>query len=603
MKINPYIYSYGLNFEGKKKTEKKQEQESKTITPDINSAEVVSVNQGYNVIRKLGKHATKIESAKFITSNENDTPISMNSDGSYTVNDETNTKVYFGKPAFELLENSEFNVDAQVIFPKDCSGVMYKDGKEIPLPEGSAIQITAGTKDVHIKIDDKCTGEKKQRSPFIITSERDFSWYGRHSKDAKQEFLVKKYNEMVECTANIYNAKFTPNLMLPRQFKDDKYLEEKLGIIKWKAGLALVDKIYENRDKIPNDNDKKEICFIKNITDKLVKTGLAEKHDDGCLSMKKLYAPDYQRKVLLDNKFSNEEIDRLLPILNQARQIKIDSMFARRNNAESYNPETINKMKQAGIFYDNKKNTQYVYWKEIYGTEKEVTDALIHAKDKQGNGIEFTEEEIEDILEAWKSENTSGYDLSGLKYIDKDLAIYNLNDKVNNWTQEETNWATNSTAISSTEKKSPSVGVSLVRFEPKKTIASMSELRMGEALHKHPNEENLKQYEVYFVTQGCAVLDVTKNGKRSEVVLNAGDMGIIQPSVEHCVNVVKGRYEHICAQVPSAFQYGFSMKKVMKDDEDKMSKFERGKSALEKEMAKAKSSGQKPSKVKKKSKK
>lgn len=36
----------------------------------------------------------------------------------------------------------------------------------------------------------------------------------------------------------------------------------------------------------------------------------------------------------------------------------------------------------------------------------------------------------------------------------------------------------------------------------------------------------------------------------------------------HSVNSVAGEYEHICAQVPSAFQYGFSFKQIVDPPKD-----------------------------------
>ena len=38
-------------------------------------------------------------------------------------------------------------------------------------------------------------------------------------------------------------------------------------------------------------------------------------------------------------------------------------------------------------------------------------------------------------------------------------------------------------------------------------------------------------------------------------------MAIIPPDTPHCVTSVKGNYEHLVAQVPSAFQYGFRCKR------------------------------------------
>ena len=570
MKVDLNNLLYNTAFTGvKKEPREKKTEPKKNLTPDINSAEIVKTNKSY---WDVGLPLHNIKSARFITDTENDIPIARNADGSFTVNKETDTRVYYGKPALELLKQKDFDRDTQVIFPQGSSGVLIKNGKEIKLPMDSAVQITAGTKDAQIKHD------KGTKYPFVISSKKDFDWYERFEKNAKSDSIKHKFLELMYFASNVYNAEFTPNLMLPRNLKDEKNLEM-IGINKKTARNTLVDQLYSKRHMLSKE-DREEVTLIKGITDKLISTGMGERLHDNYLRVKVRYAPWYQEQELEKAGFTREEIDKVLPVLTRARQAKIDSKLARRNRAEGYGEEIVKKMKQAGIIYNNKKGTEYIYWRNILGNEDQVKSALYNAKDKDGKRVHFSPEEVDRVVYNWHVENISGYDMSGMKYIDEDLAVYNLADKINNWTQEETNWATNSTAISTTKKDVPSVGVSLVRCEIP-GIRSMNALRMGEALHKHPNEEKLKQYEVYFVTHGQEVLDVRKDGQIHEVVLNAGDLAVVMPSVEHCVNVVRGTYEHICAQVPSAFHHGFGLKQPVPDNEDKAHKFERGKKALE----------------------
>ena len=43
---------------------------------------------------------------------------------------------------------------------------------------------------------------------------------------------------------------------------------------------------------------------------------------------------------------------------------------------------------------------------------------------------------------------------------------------------------------------------------------------------------------------------------------------MVGPGVAHCVNSIMGEYEHIVAQLPSAFQYGFGFKSTVEPPSD-----------------------------------
>ena len=152
--------------------------------------------------------------------------------------------------------------------------------------------------------------------------------------------------------------------------------------------------------------------------------------------------------------------------------------------------------------------------------------------------------------------------ISGLKSINNDIAVYNLNDKINNWTQEATNWLSNSTELASTKGDAPFLGVSFVQCD--EGLHSIHEIRQGESLHSHPALEMKKQSEIYMITSGAAALTVVKNDKPQICILKEGDLAIIGPGVKHCINSVMGEYEQVVTQVPSSFQYGFGFKQQEK---------------------------------------
>ncbi len=561
----PKLHAYRKNYT----PVLEQDENRNLIVPETNNYKAYfAPNLSFNF------HAKEIKNAFFITDTKDNEPITKNEDGSYTLNDETETKVYFGKPALDLINSSKFENDTQIIFPKKCSGKLIRNGKEIPVLPDSAVQISSGAgDDITVLLD------KNSHSPIVYTSKKNYPWYEKYEKNSDNENIHNKFLEMIYFASSAYNAKFTPNLLISGRLKNEKYLNS-LSISKNDARNRLVEILYEKRDLL-TDEERKEVELAKGISDKLKETGLAEEDEDNYLMLKRKFNPTFQEEQLAEKGFKREEIEKLMPVLNGARQIRLDSTYARKNHMREFGKDLTQKMKQAGIFVDNKKKTEFVYWKTFFGNENQLKEALYNAKDKNGEKITFSENEINRIVEGWKKENLTGYDMTGLKYLDNKVAVYNLDDKINVWNQEETNWATNSTAISSTDRKTQSFGVSLVRYDAPLKIISMNKLRMGEALHRHPNKENMKQNEVYFVTSGKAVLDVRKEGKIKEVVLNAGDLAVIKPNVEHCVNVVQGSYEHVCAQIPSAFHYGFGMKELVEDNEDSKSKIERGKNVIE----------------------
>ena len=84
----------------------------------------------------------------------------------------------------------------------------------------------------------------------------------------------------------------------------------------------------------------------------------------------------------------------------------------------------------------------------------------------------------------------------------------------------------------------------------------------------HPNLEEKRQTEIYMVTSGAAALNIVRNGKSQVKILKEGDLAVVGPGVAHCINSIIGEYEHIVAQVPSAFQYGFGFKAIVTPPDD-----------------------------------
>jgi mannose-6-phosphate isomerase-like protein (cupin superfamily) len=469
---------------------------------------------------------------------------------SYVIEFDSQTEMIYGIDAIKYLDKKDkFDYDTQIIFPKKTEGVLSLNGKDVELTENSAALITEGT-DAKVKV--------KKGYPLVVISKKDFDWYERYGQEAKDINIKNKFLELIYYNSHLYNGDFTPNVFLPSKLRDDKFLKT-LSIDKWEARNNLINEINDKKDLL-NETDKKSVEIAKTLFDKLIDNELVEQQDDGYLRFKAMYVEPYRSNYLKEHGLSEDEIKLLTPIYNQAYQVHKDSRFSIKNSAKDYPPELIEKNKKMGILLNNKKDAdEFIYWKKCYHNEQSLRNSLTE--------LGYTPDEINKMVECWLKSNKTGYDISGLKFINDNVAVYNLNDKLNNWTQEGTNWVTNSTALSSTKGQTPFIGVSMVQTDKKRAMP-MKEIRSEEILHAHPNLEEKRQTEIYIVTSGAAALNVIKDGKSKIELLRQGEMAVVGPGVEHCVNSVLGEYEHIAIQVPSAFQYGFNFKVPVTPPED-----------------------------------
>ena len=543
---NPIHYSNSGVLQLKPKTSYSCCVENKKSIKDI-SADYVKAN--YCPVSFSG-NAPRITNAYVITGEEDLPLMATKKNESYVIDFDSQTEIMYGIHAIDFLkENQEFDYDAQVIFPKHSSGVMEIEGKKVPLDENSAVMINAGTK---AKID------VKKGYPMLIISKRDYDWYERYGKEAKDQNIQNKFLELMYYNSHLYNGEFTPSSFLSEGLRCDTFLKS-IGIDKNQSKNRLVYDLYDRRDSLPEDK-KEEVEFVKGLLDKLYATNMISTKEDSYVRFNTLYDPKYMIGLLEKAGFTQEEIDAVMPVFKQSRQVRLDSKFSAKNKAANYRPELISKMKEKGIIHDNKKDADdFIYWKHCFGNEQTLRSKLSECG--------FTQDEQNEIVRNWKDFNNTGFDISGLKFINESVAVYNLNDKLNNWTHEKTNWVTNSTAVSSTEGTTPFIGVSMVQFDDKRPI-SMSDIRKEEVLHSHPNLAEKRQTEIYLVTSGAAALNVVRNGKSQVKILKEGELAVVSPSVSHCVNSILGEYEHIVAQVPSAFQYGFGFKQTVNPPED-----------------------------------
>ena len=519
-------------------TYKKSDNVNKNIKKSL-SLEVSKNNRA--PIFFLGR-SSKVTKAEILSSSGQISTLRELSDKSYLLDDETSTSLIYGVSAISFLEqNDEFEFDTQIVFPKGAEGfVEYKD-KKIKISENSAVCLNKGAKA-------KITISKGY--PLIISTKNEFNWYQKYSKDSSYDNIQNKYSDAVYNNSHHYNGEFSSDILLPSRLRNESFLN-KISINKWAHRNNLINALYSARELLSAE-DKKAIEFLKALVDKLFRENVIEQKEDGFLKFSFSYNDEFFKKKMQDLGFSYEEIKMLFPVYHQSRQVKMDSKRVRKNPIGDFDYSLIEKMRQRGILFDNKKfSNEHIYWRELYPNREILKRKLFDSG--------FCEEEVNSIVDMWEKENLSGFDVTVLKFISDKISVYNLDDKINCWNSEKTNWVTNSIMLASEDFETLSVGVSIVQTN-KKGPQKMSEVHSTEALHKHINEENKKQKEVYLVTNGEAVLELIQDGKPTYKTLKEGELFIVEAGAFHCVKEILGEYEHVCIQVPSAFQYGFEFK-------------------------------------------
>ncbi|MBR1943456.1 cupin domain-containing protein [bacterium] len=446
-------------------------------------------------------NAPQIKKASIITSTAQDIELQKTENNGYIVEPETQTELIYGKDATAFLnKTNKFDYDTQITFPIKAEGSLIIDGKEVNIKENSTVLLNKGT-EAKVNV--------KKGYPQILMSKSDYAWYSKHSNsDSQSESLKNKFKELIYHNSHTYNGEFKPSILSDNQDKNN----------------YIVNKLKEN--------------------------GFVSDTRNGYCKFKNYPVWDYQKEQLAKKGFNEDELNTIEPAYKQIRQTKMDTKLTLKGRADSMAPETVQKLKDNGILYNNKTHTDEIFWRTNFEGETHLREAL--------NSKGIYDEEQNSVVNAWNSDNKIGYDITGLKFINDNAAVYCLDDKVNNWSMEKSCWLTNSTELGS-KKGAPSVGTSIVQAD-RKEPTPMSKLRKGEHLHTHPGFHDKCQTELYMITSGSAALTVVRDGVPQIKVLREGELAVIPPNTPHCVNSVMGEYEQVVSQIPSAFQYGLAFK-------------------------------------------
>lgn len=478
-------------------------QRKQAITQKVAShfATVPNLAYGQHLINFTG-NAPVITKATVLSPDGGETELKPTKNGGFIVENRTNTELIYGNNAKKYLENkTTFNKDTHVIFPKKATGKITLDGKTTKIDENTAIVINKGT---NAKI------EVSKGYPMVMTSGSSFDWYSKYSSRSNDELVKSKYAELRAINAHLYN-----------------------GEIK--------------RDKLEDE-----------VVSKLIEKDFVSEREDNYIKFKHYFVPEFMANELKKNGFSEDEINSLMPIYKGIRDAKMESKISKKGLRHDMSNEVIQKLKDAKILHkSNIKNDEIVYWTRNYKNSNDLKSRL--------NGIDFSEDELNTVVSAWRKDNKTGYDLTGLKFLSDNVSMYSFEQKLNNWSLEPSCWITNSTAMSTKDGKTMNMGTSIVQSDIE-TPVDMRKLHSSERLHKHPAKDDRAQSEIYLVTSGCAALNILKDGKPTVKLIKQGEVVVINPGVVHCVNSVIGEYEQLVSQIPSAFQYGFGFKEEVDEN-------------------------------------
>lgn len=221
----------------------------------------------------------------------------------------------------------------------------------------------------------------------------------------------------------------------------------------------------------------------------------------------------------------------------------------------------LEKLMEHGVVFE--KDNKHVQWYEFSNGEDlktKLTQMGFCFKDKE-TIFQIWQEMAKRTPRDQHGCGISGYDYTGLAWDKGTIVAYLLKNKLNLWSWRPTEWIVNSTEYAGRNEPF-CVGISNVisKENYKEPVAFKEEIRPAETLHRHPVMGEKKQTEIYIAMGGRAALLTINNGKPHLNIMREGDMAVINPGLVHCIFAVQGEYEHICVQVPSAFQYGLMFK-------------------------------------------
>lgn len=472
-------------------------QRKQAETPKIAShfATLPNLAYGKHLINFTG-NAPSITKATVLSPDGHETELKPTKNGGFIIEERTNTELIYGNNAKKYLENTNtFDRDTHVVFPKKATGKVTIDGKTTEIKENTAFVINKGS---------NAKFEVTKGYPMLMASDKNFDWYSNYSNQSDDQMIKNKYAELMWINARLYNGEI-------------------------------------NKNK-----------FDQNVVNKLIEKEIVDVKDNDYVKFKHYYVPEYQAKELEKNGFSKEEVDSLMPLYTSVRNAKMESKISKKGTRHEMSDEVIQKLKDEKVLHkSNIPHDEKVFWTKDFKNEDELRGRLDRNK--------FSDDEVNTVVSAWKQDNKTGYDLTGLKFLSDDIAMYSFDKKLNNWSLEPSCWVTNSTAMSTKDGKAMSLGTSMVQSDIEIPV-DMRKLHSSEKLHKHPARDDKAQSEVYLVTSGCAALNILKDGKPTVKLVKQGEVVVINPGVVHCVNSVIGEYEQLVSQIPSAFQYGFGFK-------------------------------------------
>ncbi len=475
-----------------------------SANPGINSKSKVNypVSKHVNnprLISFTGATADKIKKA-ILLGNYGDTQIIKRYDGGYLVNNETETIVYYGEDAKNLLKyQTYFPDETQIILQSDGKlKTTTQNGENIELSEPGALLINKNT---YAKVN------VLEGNPMVITSKRPPKWFSKMKPNNEHR---QYFETLVDKNNYYYNQCFHKS-----------YLEEEYNIL-CKDGIVIDYDL--NHLKFHNYSSNKQ--FINDLN----KTSL-----------------------------SKVQRDKVLNLYNQVKarekyEIQNPGNVSRKDFKDC--PDWVyDKLCEYSILNRDKNDPDKAVWHSFYKIDrlkKELWDEIGIYGDAKDN-----------IVEVWERTTKSGYDITGLVQAKNGITVYKHSGKYNQFNYKPTEWITNATEWADGESPTIGVSRVISDQEKQVRNFNIIRPEEKIHKHENPNNKFENQTEVYILTQGRAAFCNSINNKNEIRILEPGDMFIVPPDLAHGLIAVDDEYEHLCCQVPSAFHYGFKFKNVV----------------------------------------
>lgn len=515
-----------VNFKGKiqqvNNSLKVQKNKNDNMTPKAVESESYKKNSNISSNHYFANYALSFSGKAISINNSGKTELNKRADGGYLLKSDMGLVAYFNDDAKKYVKGrTEYSKDTQILNNKGGQVVIKVGDESFTFTEPGIIKIGRGT---------KAKVEVLKGDPQVITTEKSPDWYKSYGPDSN------KFNSTIAQNKHYYFADVSKKI-----FKDgelDILLDN--GIVK-----PTKDERFYRFEEITDFDKSDEFGLFNKMQSKLQSVGLSDKRVDSLLTE---WSNSKEREI------SGRE----------------SGKFSKKQDLGDLTDKTINTLKDNGIvkqfMINNEKDEDTYHWAN-YQTQDELTAKL--------DEIPISGKDKEKVVELWQKTSKAGYDISGLIWEPDNganVTVYASEKKLNLGAGIKSDWKDNSTMWAGNGREPFSTGLSSVDFEsPTGEPCSFADVRTAEALHKHPDDDDANQAEIYYgLGDNVGAIATVINGKLDYTMLENDDLVLIEPGTIHEVAALggEGHYIHNLIQGASVFHLPYKDNPNFKLDVD-----------------------------------